>query len=111
MPGLSQVTGAPLVRLQLRRWKKFQPPREAAPYAGPFAPALSALSDLHVGRMLQRFVERLWETPEISQRGKALVVAVIVRSLGCGEGETESRRLLGRFLNQAPPQNFPPTKP
>lgn len=61
---------------------------------GPFSYLVVALRGLPVARSLHQVVEESWQSPLLSRRVKALVVAVIARGLGCSLSEREACRLL-----------------
>jgi AhpD family alkylhydroperoxidase len=78
-------------RLKPRPVRPMPPP---APNDGPCAPVVAALGRSPVAHVLRRVVDEAWASPILPQRTKALVLAVIGRTLGCATGEAEARAFL-----------------
>ncbi len=77
------------------RWRKGAPEfLDAEAREGPFAYLVGALDGLPFARSLRRVVDEAWNSPILSQRAKALVMAVVARGLGCELSEREATRLL-----------------
>lgn len=86
----------PLIARRVRgRYRKLAPS-----YLGPdakngaFSHVVVGLDGLEVAGVLRNAIDGMWESPVLSKRCKALVVAVVARALGCPVSEEESARLL-----------------
>jgi alkylhydroperoxidase family enzyme len=66
--------------------------------AGPFSYVVVALDGLPAAGSLRRALDAMWSSPVLSARAKALVFAVVARTLGCRRAEEEAVALAGRDL-------------
>ncbi len=86
----------PLFKRTLRRLQKKGRP-EALPdelKTGPYTYLVLALDGLPAARVLRKVLDDAWASPHVTPRAKALIFAVIARSLGCAHSEREAFRLL-----------------
>jgi AhpD family alkylhydroperoxidase len=86
----------PLVRRVMQsRWKRGRPESLAAGLkSGPFSTLILGFDGLPLARALREIVDEAWNSPILTPRTKALIVAVIARGIGAAESEAEARRLL-----------------
>lgn len=87
---------APFARLSMRRhWHRVAAERLPEELrVGPFSYLVVAFDGLPAARALRTTIDQMWASPTLSQRAKALVMAVIARGLDSAPGEREARRLL-----------------
>ncbi len=90
-----------LVALMMRMMKKFTPGRPAevaldrsALAAGPFGVALAPLAGLPAGRIMKAALDGSFESGVLSRNAKALMFAVVARTLGCPHCEGAATQLL-----------------
>ena len=83
---------APLIRRRFRSGELVKLTAEQR--GGPFAPQVCALDGLPAAGELRHMLDAMWDSPLLTRRAKALVFAVVARSLGCSLSEGEARRLL-----------------
>jgi uncharacterized peroxidase-related enzyme len=79
--------------------KKFKPYRETEPFpsdnTGPFSEVINLLKNVPTAAStLRKIIDNVWESDILSKRSKALIFAIIARTLGCKTSEDESCRLL-----------------
>jgi AhpD family alkylhydroperoxidase len=87
---------APVVRLVMRRrWKRGHgTPLSPAEGRGPWSYVVRSLDGLPCARALRATLDGAWESPVLSQRGKALIFAAVARGLDCAAGVREANGLL-----------------
>lgn len=90
-PVIAPLFGA-LARFKQRRARPLPPVPDTV--AVPFAYVVSALGDLPVARYLYDLIDRVWQSPILPRRTKALIFAVVARALDCRLSEREAGRLL-----------------
>lgn len=90
-----------LLALAIPLMKKFAPrrPLEAAPdratlAAGPFGVVVAPLAGLRAGAVMKAALDGSFETGVLSRSAKALMFAVVARTLGCPHCEAAATRLL-----------------
>jgi alkylhydroperoxidase family enzyme len=98
-----------LLALMMRTMKKFAPSRpkqvpldQAALAAGPFGVVVAPLAGLPAGRVVKAALDGAFESGVLSRNAKALMFAVVARTLGCPYCEgAATRMLLQEGLSQA----------
>ena len=70
------------------------PPDAAALTAGPFGVVLAPLAGLDSGRVMKAALDGAFAAGALSRAAKALMFAVVARTLGCPDCEAEASRLL-----------------
>jgi alkylhydroperoxidase family enzyme len=88
---------APLMRFQAMRRRKTGPDHsltEAALRAGPFGAVLAPLAGLPGARTMKEALDGAFASTVLSRATKALMFAIVARSLACRTSEAEARRLL-----------------
>ncbi|MCC6523271.1 MAG: hypothetical protein IT373_11460 [Polyangiaceae bacterium] len=86
----------PLLARKMRKNRTLvAPPPALEVHALPYAAVLAPLAATHAGRMFRDALAGAFASDILPRRAKALVFAVVARSLGCGLCEGESRRVLG----------------
>jgi AhpD family alkylhydroperoxidase len=87
----------PLLARRVRSWMRISEPQSLKPEekTGPFSYAVLALDGLPLAGTLRRVLDRMWGSPILSSRCKALVFAVVARAIGCPRAARESLQLLG----------------
>ena len=90
------LTG-PVMRLLAERRRRGKPdPSLTAEMlgAGPYGPVLAPLERLPGARIMKNALDGAFASSVISRAAKALMFAIVARSLDCRPSETEARRLL-----------------
>jgi hypothetical protein len=85
----------PLLRFAMSRQHPPQPPASdaAALAAGPFGAILAAAAPLPAATILRKALDGAFASPVLPPATKALMFAVVARTLGCRASEEEARRL------------------
>ena len=102
-----------VLALAIPLMKKFAPSRPAEPApdpaalsSGPFGVVLAPLAGLRAGRVLKAALDGAFESGVLSRNVKALMFAVVARTVGCPHSEAAATRLLlAEGLSQAEVQN------
>jgi AhpD family alkylhydroperoxidase len=84
---------APILRLFIRPPRPMPAPQPIQ-NQGPFAPILAALGDIPFVYTLRNVIDLAFASPVLPRRTKALMLAVVGRSLGCTGSECEAKALL-----------------
>ena len=87
----------PLLRLQAARRRRATPDRAATAEvlrAGPFGTVLAPLAGLPGAWIMKSALDSAFASTVLSRGTKALMFAIVARSLDCRPSETEARRLL-----------------
>ena len=98
-----------LLALAMRLTKRFGPSRPVEPAldpvelaAGPFGAVVAPLAGLHAGRIMKAALDGSFEAGGLSRSAKALMFAVVARTLGCPHCEAAAiALLLAEGLSQA----------
>lgn len=87
----------PLLARRVRSWTRLAAPQALKPEerTGPFSYAVVALDGLPLAGTLRGALDRMWGSPILTKRSKALVFAVVARAIGSPEAAQESLQLLG----------------
>jgi alkylhydroperoxidase family enzyme len=88
---------APLMRFQAARRRRGKPDPAAsaeALRAGPFGPVLAPLAGLPGAMIMKSALDGAFASDVLSRGTKALMFAIVARSLDCRASEAEARRLL-----------------
>jgi alkylhydroperoxidase family enzyme len=84
----------PIMKMLAPRKPVLAPLDSAALAAGPFGAVLVPLAGLPAGRLLKAALDGAFEPGTLSRTAKALVFAVVARTLACPHCEAEGTRLL-----------------
>ena len=101
---LERMASGPLrwaLALAMPLMKKLAPARPTQPLpersalaAGAFGPILEPLAGLRAGSVMKAALDGVFQTGTLSRSAKALIFAVVARTLGCPHCEAEAVRLL-----------------
>ena len=86
----------PLMRMAMSRHRPPQPPMldAAALATGPFGPVVAALAGLPGAAIFRAALDGAFASAVLPRSAKALMFAVVARTLGCQTSEREARKLL-----------------
>jgi alkylhydroperoxidase family enzyme len=94
LEGLRDRWYYPFVRPFMRRKLLSRGTRAPGAIAGPFAPILEAMAGVPVASTLREAIDLALASPVLARRTKALIFAVVGRTIGCAVTEREARALI-----------------